>query len=166
MVEDVCNDESCLEDLKKVYLEVKGKFGLPSFEELNEDFQIEKISEIETDFLVKEIRKFIVDKLTTYMNFIETILHPSSGSMFIFSVVKALGAKDKEVLLDVYKKLSKNRIKVILLDVEYSEKDEVEYIKDSFELWQKIKKDILNVLGEVDKNWDNKVEMNGRKYLG
>ena len=49
--------ESCLEELKKKYEKLQKQYSLPSFEKLNEEFDIEKIAENETDFLLREVRK-------------------------------------------------------------------------------------------------------------
>ena len=159
-------EKSDLENLKEDYLEVQTKYDLPSFEEFNEDFQIEKIAEIETDFLMREIRKFVADKFANYLRFIENILNPVNVPIFIFSVVKSIGSDEKKKLTEVYKKLAKMEISLIELDVEFSEEKEVKFIKESYNVWQEIKKDILNVLGVIKKNWDNKVEVNGKNYFG
>ena len=46
-----------LDKLKKEYEKLRKKHNLPSFNELNKDFSIERVCEIETDFLLKEVRK-------------------------------------------------------------------------------------------------------------
>ena len=86
--------ESDLENLKKDYEKIQRKHGLPSFQELNEDFQIEKVAEVETDFLVREIRKFMADKFSNYLRFIEAVLQPVNTPMFIFSIIKSIGAEE------------------------------------------------------------------------
>jgi len=52
------------------------------------------------------------------------------------------------------------------LDIEFSKEDEVKFIKESFELWQQMKKDISKVIEVIKKNWDNKIESNGKGYFG
>src|SRR3989339_636109 len=84
--------KSSLQDVKKEY------------EKLNEDFYIERASDVETDFLLREIRKFISDRYSNYMRFVEAILNPVNSPMFIFSVIKLLGKEDKKGLETVYKK--------------------------------------------------------------
>ena len=54
--------EGSLEDFKKDYAEIQGKYDLPNFEEMNDFFQIEKAAENETDFMLREIRKQIADR--------------------------------------------------------------------------------------------------------
>ncbi len=158
--------ESDLENLKKDYEKIQRKHDLPSFQELNEDFQIEKVAEIKTDFLVREIRKFMADKFSNYLRFIEALLQPVNTPMFIFSIIKSIGVEEKKKLTDIYKKLVKIEVRLIELDVEFFEEKEVDFIKESYEIWQKIKKDMLEIFESIKKNWDNKSEVNGKGYFG
>lgn len=155
-----------LESLKSDYRKLQEKHNLPGFDELNEDFVIEKASESESELLIREIRKFIADKLANYLRFIETILNPVNAQMFVFSIIKSLGNEEKEKLTEIYKQLSKNEINLIVLDVRYDEKREAEFIKESFKMWQDIKKDLLEILGKVQANWDNKSEVKNKDYFG
>ena len=116
-MEKECN----LETLKKDYKELQAKHNLPSFEELNEDFNIEKAAEIEIELLIREIRRFVADKLLNYQRFVESVLNPVNVQMFIFSVIKSIGNEEKEKLTEIYKILSKNELKLIELDLQFSE---------------------------------------------
>lgn len=159
-------NKSNLKILKQDYKKIQGKYNLPSFEKLNEDFHIEKLVEVETDFLTREIRRFISDKFSNYLRFIEAILNPANSPMFIFSIVKSIGADEKKKLTEIYKKLVKVEVTLIELDIKFSEEKEIEFIKESYKIWQEIKKDVLGVLEIVKKNWDNKSEINGKGYFG
>jgi len=155
-----------LEELKKDYKKLQEKFNLPEFEEFNKEFQIEKIAESETDFLVREIRKYMADKFSNYIRFIEALLNPVNAPMFIFSVVKLISAEEKKQLTECYKKLAKIQIKLIELDVKFVEQKEVEFVKESYKTWKEIQEDILNIINIIEKNWDNKSEENGKGYFG
>ena len=159
-------DESCLEDLKKDYSELQKKHDLPGFEDMNKDFQIEKIAEEETDYLAREVRKFVADKIANYLRFIESILHPVNAPIFVFSIIKTLGADEQTKIMEIYRVLSKIEIEIIELDVEYSEEKEISFIKRSFDAWQKIKKDLLAVTEIIKNNWDNKFEVDNKGYFG
>jgi len=158
--------ESSLEKFKKEYGKIQKKHNLPSFEKLNEDFQIERIADLESDFLVREIRKFMAEKFSNYLRFIETILHPVNAPMFVFSVVKAIGSEEKSKLTGVYKELVRTEVNLIELDIEFSEKKEVEFVKESYKMWQDMKGDLMDVVKVIKKNWDNKFEVNGKSYFG
>ncbi len=159
-------EKSDLEKLKEDYNKIRDKYALPSFDELNKEFNIEKIAENETDFLLREIRKFIAEKSSNYLRFIEVVLNPANAPMFIFSVVKSLGSEDREKLTEIYKQLSKNEIELIGLDVEFSEEKDAAFIKEFYRLWQEIKKELLRIIDAIKKNWDNKSEMRGKDYFG
>lgn len=152
--------------LKKDYVKIQEKYDLPSFESLNEDFQIERVAEAETEILIREIRKFMADKFSNYLRFVEIILNPVNAPMFIFSVIKSINTVEKNKLKEIYKKLAKIEVKLIALDIEFSEEEEAEFVRESFNIWQEIKKDLLSVVDIINKNLDNKFEVNGGSYLG
>lgn len=155
-----------LDSLKKDYSEIQVRYNLPSFEELNEDFNIEKAAEVEVELLIREIRRFIGDKLSNYMRFVEAILNPVNVQMFVYSLIKSLETQEKEKLTEIYKKLSKNELKLIELDIRYSEEKEALFIRESFTMWQEMKKELLEIIEKVNQNWDNKVESKNKDYFG
>ena len=159
-------EEQKLEKLKKEYRTLKKKYNLPDFKDLNEDFHIEKIAESETEILIREARKFMGDKMMNYMRFIENLLNPVNVPMFIFSIIKLLDTEEKKGLSEIYKELMKKEIQFIELDLEFNEKKEAEFIKDAYEFWQGIKKDMLKIIDKINKKWDNKFEVNSKGYFG
>jgi len=159
-------DRESLEELKRDYIKIQEKYHLPNFEKLNEDFQIERIAEIETDILIREIRKFMAEKFSNYLRFVEAILNPVNAPMFIFSVIKTINLEEKNKLTEIYKKLAKIEVRLIEADIEFSEEKEAEFINESYAIWQEIKKDLLSFIGIIKKNWDNKFEMNNKGYFG
>lgn len=155
-----------LDTLKKEYRIFQERYNLPSFEQLNEDFNIEKAAETEVELLLREIRRFISDKLSNYLRFIEAILNPVNVQMFVYSLVRLLEKDEKEKLTEIYKKLSKNELELIKLDLKYSEEKEVKFIRESYAMWQEIKKDLILIFQKVKENWDNKSESRSKDYFG
>lgn len=160
------NSQEKLAKLKEDYEKLRKRHNLPSFKELNEDFQIEKAAETETEILIREVRRFVGDKLMNYMRFIESLLNPVNVPMFIFSIIKLIDAEEKKRLSEIYKKLMKKEVKFIELDLEFNEEKEAQFIKDSYELWQEMKKDMLKVMDKINKRWDDKFEANSKGYFG
>jgi len=163
---DKSEDKSELEEMKKKYQGLQKKYNLPDFEKLNKDFQIEKAAESETDFLIREIRKFVGDKMMNYFKFIESLLNPVNSPMFVFSIIKLIDSEEKKKLSEIYKELMKKEVKFIELDLEFDEKREAEFIKESYYSWQEIKKDILKIIENINRKWDNKSEVNNKGYFG
>jgi len=155
-----------LTKLKEKYKIFQNKYNLPSFEKLNEDFQIEKAAEYETDFILREVRRYVTDKFFNYLRFIESILNPSNAPMFVFAITKTLGEKERVKLIELYKKIARVDVDLIELDVQYSEEKEANSIKKYSEMWQGIKKEFMEVVEVIKKNWDTKIEDNGKGYFG
>ena len=160
------NNELCLEKLKKDYSIIQKKYSLPSFEELNMDFGIEKAADSETDYLIREVRKFMSDKLSNYLRFIERLLQPSNVPIFVFSIIKTLGVEEKNKLSEIYKKLAKVEVSLICLDLEFDEKKEAEFVINTFGFWQEIKKDLIEIIECIKCRWDSKSESNNKGYFG
>ena len=155
-----------LQELKENYKKLKERYNLPNFQEMNENFHIERIAESETELLIKEIRRFVADKMSGYLRFIETLLNPMNVQMFIFSIIKSLRNEDKNKLTEIYNKLSKIEVKLIKIDLNFSEQDEAEFIKEACKIWEEIKEDLLGILATIEKNWDVKPESNTKNYFG
>ncbi len=159
-------EENNLKNLKKDYEKIQKKHSLPSFKEMNEDFFIEKLSETETELLLREVRKMIGDKMMGYVRFIESLLNPMNAPMFVHLIVKLLSQEEKKKLSEIHKELIKKEVQYITLDLNYNEKNEAKFIKESFKLWQDLKGDFMKIIERVNENWESKIESNDRGYFG
>jgi hypothetical protein len=155
-----------LEKLKKDYEALKEKHNLPEFSRLSEDFGAERAAELETDYPLREIAKFMADKMINYLRFVEAMLNPQNVPMYVFSMIKAMKEEDKKKLSDMYKTLAKMEVKFMETDIESSEKKQAEFIKEGFEMWQAVKKELLGIVGGINKNWDVRHEEGRRDYFG
>lgn len=159
-------EEDKLKQLKKEYSKFEEKYSLPTFEQLNQDFYIEKTAEIQTDYLIREIRRFMADRFSNYLRFIESVINPVNVPIFVFSIIKAMTIEDKKRLTEAYKKLARIEVDLVEVDIKFSEEKEAEFVKESFEVWQEIKKDVLEFIASVQKNWHNKIGTNDKGYFG
>jgi len=141
--------ECNLDGLRKDYDEFKEKYELPEFSELNKLFEVEDIESCETEFLIRKIRRVISDKIAGYLKFVEIILNPSNAPMFIFKMIKKLDSDDKKNLTDIYEKFGMFEIEMIKLDLDYSEVNEVEFIKKFFRKFDVIRKQLLKIVDKL-----------------
>ncbi len=159
------SEKSKLKKLKEDYSKIQKKYNLPDFDRLNEDFKIEKVAQEETELLVREIRESVGETLENFLRFVEAILNPVNVPMFLFPIIKSLSVEEKNKLSEIYKKLSKLEIEAMKL-IDYSEKKEAEFIKNSYNLWQEIKKDFVEIIEAVENKLDVKVEKTEKGYFG
>lgn len=159
-------EEKTLSEFKENYKELAEKYALPSFEELNIEFGIEKIYEIESDFTLKYVSRVIYEKITFYLKLVEGLINPSEGSLFAFKVLECLSAEEKEKLSDLYKEFFEVEINMLERDLEYSEKKEAEFIKKMSEKWKTIKKPILDIIKNIRFDKCKEVTKNKKFYFG
>ena len=158
--------ETNLELLQKEYALLQKKYKLPEFTGLNEIFDIEE-ADIETEFLMRKIRRVIIDKITGYLRFVETILNPANAPIFFLKLIKKLDSDDLEELSKIYDSLGKFEIEIVKLDLDYNEKTEAEFIKKAFQIFnEELRKKLLSVINKISNNSDNFKKKNNGSYFG
>lgn len=148
------------------YNHFKEKYGLPEFNSLVEDFDVEKALEKESNLILREVRRAISEKISAYTHLLENLLNPASPPLFIFTILKNATSEDKKKVKEIYTKLSKSHLKTMKLDTIYDEEKEANYIKEISEEWQPLKKEIYNLLESFDKEFPEDIDSNTRAYFG
>jgi hypothetical protein len=154
-------ERDSLERLKSEYKVIAEKFSLPSFEEMNKEFQIEKICGVETDYLVREVARMVSEKLSDFLKFIESLIHPVDGSILVFSILKTLGNEERGILKELYKEIAKIELKMIKLGLFFEEEKEAEFIREGAILWDKVKTKLIKIFDSVEENWEKDFKING-----
>lgn len=155
-----------LEKIKKEYEKYRKKYSLPSFEDMNKDFDIEKLQEKETDFILKEIRRAMSDRSVSYLRFVEMFQNPSQAPMFFLALVKNLDNMDKNILNELYLELGRFEIIAIGLDNDCDEKKDAEFINNFYKKWQNVKKNFGKIVDSLEKSWEVKSDKRDKGYLG
>lgn len=158
--------EKSVKELEEEYQKLEKKFQLPKFEKLIEDFDVDKIVEKEGGIMIRDVRRVINDKLSAYLHLFETLLHPSSPPMFVMTFLKNTTEDDKKAIREVYKELSKMQMANIKLDTVFNEKNEADFIKNSFNSWQSIKKRIYALVEIFEKEFEKNAEVKEKSYFG
>ena len=153
-------------DLEQEYNEIKKQHELPEYKNLAEDFDIEKIQDKETSFLLREIRRTINEKISAYIQLFETLINPNAPPMFVFSILRNISTKDKDTIKEIYKTLSKTQIEIMKLDTIYNEKNEAEFITETFNTWQKLKPKIHKLIEDFESSFETDDTTKKRSYFG
>jgi len=158
--------ENCLAKLKKDYEKLREKYKLPSFNELNAEFEIEKLQDRETDFLLRQVRRAMIEKTAVVLRFLEILVNPTEAQtqLYIFSVLKSISGEMKNTIEKVYKELTVIELSSLSLDIDYDEKEEVKFIKDMAGKWPSIKKDLKEITKKLGVVWTH--EKNHDNYFG
>ncbi|MBI5803626.1 hypothetical protein HY450_00105 [Candidatus Pacearchaeota archaeon] len=153
-----------LKELKKEYEVLKKKLDLPSFKELNEDFEIDKISK-ESGTLIRAIRKIVMEKIVNSLTFIEMLLNPMNAPRMYHPYIQSITSEDKERIDKIYLTLAEISIESLKCEIEYKEKKEADIIKSSFKIWQTLKPDFLAIISKI-RSPNSSSQKKERNYFG
>jgi hypothetical protein len=139
-----------LKEFKSKYGKLEKKYKLPTFMELNENFEIEKI-ERESDILLRAVRKVLMEKIMNSLGFIEMLLNPMSAPRMYLPYVKTMSIADKEKIDRTYGALADLVVLSLKQELDYDEKGEAELILSIYGVWKKIKPDFGEVMDGISK---------------
>ena len=88
--------------IRKKYDELKEKYSLPDFDELNNEFELSTIEHEE--FLLRQIKKKIDDKINAMCEFLEDLLSPDNSIANIYEY-KAFDDDERKKVFEFYKRL-------------------------------------------------------------
>lgn len=152
-----------LNEFKKKYSKYIEKYKLPKFDELNEDFEIDKL-EKDTDYLLRAIRKLMMEKIVNSVNFLEMLLNPVNTPRMYLPYIRTIGIEDKQIIDNLYNSLAKLTLISLELEIHFSENGEAELIKKTFSEWKALKPDFKRIIAGI--NNPKEVVRKERTYFG
>ena len=153
-----------IKELKNNYAELAEKYKLPSFKELNENFEIEKIDK-DTECLLRIIRKVMMEKIVNSLSFLEMLNNPVNAPRIYLQYIKSISVEDKKDLDSIYSSLGEISLHSLDLEIDYSEKKEAEIIKRIFNTWNSVKPKFRLVLNNIKKPNGN-IAKREKTYFG
>jgi len=153
-----------LKDLKSEYEKLARKYGLPSFEEIVLDFEIDKL-EKDTEFLLRAIRKSMMEKIVNSINFLEMLLNPINTPRMYLPFIRTMSNEDRKFIDGIYGALADLTLLSLDLEIDSNDKAEAELIKKVFDEWKELKPNFKVIISNIKKpkNFVNKKE---RSYFG
>lgn len=153
-----------LKNLKNDYNISTKKYNLPSFQELNENFEIDKIDK-QTDCLIRLIRKVMMEKIVNSLGFLEFLMNPMNAPRIYLGYARTMAQEDKKEVEKIYTVLGELSIASLNLEIDYSEKEEAELIKKIYETWNSIKPGFRKILKNMKLPTNNIIKKE-KSYFG
>jgi hypothetical protein len=150
--------------LKKSYTVFASKYKLPSFHELDSDFEISKFDK-ESDVLLRAIRKLMIEKVVNSINFLEMLINPGNAPRMYFAYIKGMSVADRKLIDEIYGVLSNLTLDSLSLEIESSEKEEAELVKKIFLNWGKMKPKFKQIVNGI-RNPKSPSSKRERSYFG
>jgi hypothetical protein len=148
-------------DIKKEYSKTK---GLPKFEEINNDFEIEFLKE--KPYLLRQIRRKMNEKVIFFCRIIESLIYPTQQHIINMREIKSFSEDKKKDIEKIYKELMIYERKSLLLDVSPNDKDDVDYINEVFSFWKKIKPKMEEIVKLMQDAWKKEKALEKNNYFG
>lgn len=149
-VENVKADGEDLEKLKEEYEEARKKYNLPSFEEIDKEFELRKLES--GGFIIKDVRRIIVNKLQSFADWLTPILNPHPESLHSAIETKIFEKQEISDMLAFYKRLG-HLIHMSLIASLKTEQDEINFIKDILLEYPEMKIKILGYVEKIAEGW-------------
>jgi hypothetical protein len=157
-------------DIIKFKLEYKSfqeKYKLPSFEYLNENFEIENLASDETELFLKRIRKQITEKIYYHLRTLEAFMNPQNAPMFIFNIIKSFTSFEQELIKKAYDKLAGFEVDFFELEISYNEKKEADFIKKVCNEWLEINEILLKIHSSMKTGYNKEAsKKTSKSYVG
>lgn len=148
----VIGDAKMEEKIIKKYDELKEKYSLPDFEELNNEFELSAIEHEE--FLLRKIMRKIANKINAMGEFLEDLLSPDTSLANIYEY-KAFDDNERKKIFELYKRLKVFEKLSLELSLSHDEEKDAEFIKDVFSSWDKIRNEMTTFIKKVKSFWEN-----------
>ena len=117
-------------ELKKEYEKLREKHGFPSYEEINEEFEISGIDLEKVNSFVKAILRIMCNRMGLYLNYIEPVISPNPQGLHAFVEVENTTNDEKKDLFTFYKSLSYKYHKAYSLELVENEESVIKEIKE------------------------------------
>lgn len=141
-------------DLKTSYAALAKKHGLPPFDDLNRDFDIDVI-DAGTKHLAKEVAKKVFERIELFKKILETALQPDV-SLLSMQEAEYLTENDQEIIADVLRRLMKLDRMLLIGELENDDALYAGFIKDSSAEWPRIKKELGPIFNRMLAGWSTK----------
>jgi len=134
--------------IKKDYESLVEKYNLPSYKEVADNFEVDKIDK-ETEYVLRAVRKAMMEKIVNSLGFMEMLLTQANVPGIYLSFVKSMTQEDRQDVEKIYKTLADLSLASLDLEIDYSEKGEAELIKRALNDWNSIKPEFRRILGKI-----------------
>ena len=144
-------------ELKDEYGKLCKKYALPSFEQLDEEFEIRVIEINKSGILIKAILRWITNKLGFFMNYLEPVISVPPQNIHALIEMRNISDSDRNEMFGFYKEISVLLHENISVELK-SEKEIAQQIKKIWKVWPDIKRREGILLDKITLAWQKKEE--------
>ncbi len=154
--------------LKEDYEKLRKKHSLPSYEEINNEFELLYFGNIlEIHFPLKFVRRRMVDKINSFIGLLQNILYPNPSSLINMEEHKSFSEEEKKDMDGLIKELMALARTSTLLELDNNENKDGEFIKKTFTRWKELTKELSPIVERLVEIWKKeRTDEESKPYFG
>jgi hypothetical protein len=141
-------------DIKTTYTALAKQHKLPSYEELNKQFDIDTIDP-ESKHLEKEVAKKIFERIELFKKILESAMQPDV-SILSMQESEYLTESDHETIADILRRLMLLDRTLLIAELQNDEALYADFIHQAAAEWPRIKKELAPIIGHMQQGWSTK----------
>ncbi|MEK6812835.1 MAG: hypothetical protein AABX86_01840 [Nanoarchaeota archaeon] len=153
-------------ELKKAYGSLMKKYKLPSWKDLDDEFEIVSREIPPVSDVLRFVRRRISEKIAYYTSVFENLLQPNPGSLISLNESKFFTEAELQNVIHLLKELMYLDRYSLLLDISSIEREEAEYIVTCYKQWLALKKDLARVTQTLREGWKRELKSDRFQYFG
>ena len=154
-------------DLKGEYQGLAKKYGLPSYEELDNDFELLYIPSVtEMRFPLRFVRRRMNDKIGWYCNMIQSLLQPNPQSFINLQESRHFSDEERKEMLNLLKEMMILERLAMVVDLQLDEKMDAEWIKESYKKWRSYQDKLQKIAKRLEEVWKKEETKRKDMYFG
>lgn len=138
--------------LKKKYEELMRKHGLPDFDSINREFELNKIED--EHFLSRNLRRLLVDKIDSFLATLHDVIQPDTNAASMYES-RVFDEAQKARIFEIFKILMYYKRNSLELEIIGDERSDCRFISEFYNEWQRIKPDVLKMAQKLRLSWKN-----------
>ncbi len=156
-----------METIKNKYNEIAKKKNLPSWEDLDKEYELGYTGVImEISFPLRFVRRRIGDRFAWAANFFQGLLQPNPNSLVSMHESKFFTELDRKKVVDLLKEFMQFERTNLTLDIDNDDESAAKWIKDAHTKWMDCKKDLKDITEKMRTGWKQEVKSGKGAYFG
>jgi hypothetical protein len=150
---------------KEIYSKYSSKYGFPEFEKVQKFLELSCLDD--NGLLLIHIKKNLSDKISSYIDILDPIVHPDSSANSIYEN-NFFSEDEKNRIFNLFRKLMVLDKEAGISSLDESDEANAKFIKKFFDTYPEIKRELEKILNKEKESWQKeeitKIDRVG--YLG
>ena len=152
--------------INEEYDELRKKYKLPSFDEVNYEFEISTLDVNKIPSLSRGILRAICNKMGLVLNYVEPVISPNPQGLHGYIEIQNTTNDEKKEIFEFYKDLSKKYHKAYSTELTEKEEEIIKEIKNVLKYWDSVRVRFKKISEVINKAWEKELEKEKIETIG